>query len=302
MIFKSSKKKKKKKSLESIWHTRPKMPILKKTFQKSSTNSTAPISHFNMSVSFAACTWGIALNSGNVSTPKRCRHWWRSKRDMRLQPMVRRNTPTSLRAAGGNQGDDCNSHEGHQHAVDVERVKQVTLQWVNDFVVGLNLCPFAEAVMREQSHRIVIHMDATTESDIWPIVQDEMAHLIRTPAAKVSTTLVVVPSFAHHNFLSFIKFAQWMEGTIESDEALVDEVMLACFHPGHEWADAATHKDAINFDKRAPFPIINILRAGQVDGYVEEGRTQGILERNHKTLEELGADEVNRRFHALYED
>lgn len=90
-----------------------------------------------------------------------------------------------------------------------------------------------------------------------------------------------------------------MEAAIETDERLVDEVMLACFHPLHQWADTEGVDDAINFDKRAPYPVINLLRAGQVDQYVREGRTQGILERNQHTLQMLGVEKLKEMYGSL---
>lgn len=90
-----------------------------------------------------------------------------------------------------------------------------------------------------------------------------------------------------------------MEEIIERDEHLVDEVMLACFHPLHQWADAQDVDDVVNFDKRAPYPVINLLRAMEVDQYVREGRTQHILERNQRTLQTMGVKKMKEMYRSL---
>lgn len=68
--------------------------------------------------------------------------------------------------------------------------------------------------------------------------------------------------------------------------------MLVCFHPRHAYADAAAADAPVNFDKRAPYPIVNLLRTEQVDEYIDQGLTQDILERNEETLEAVGATQL----------
>ena len=51
------------------------------------------------------------------------------------------------------------------------------------------------------------------------------------------------------------------------------EIQLAFFHPGFQWADAEEH-DPLNFEKRAPFPTINLLRAAKIRDYANEQKTK----------------------------
>lgn len=179
---------------------------------------------------------------------------------------------------------------------DVTEVKQVTENWVRDFVVSLNLCPFAEGVLQSRTHRVVVS-GAREETDVKGEVWTEIAELLKASTEDVETTLVVFPRFAEDDFVRFHEFCVEVEEAVESDDELVDQVMLACFHPQHEYRDG---EDALNYDKRAPYPVVNLLRAASVDEYVEQGRTQGILERNSRTLTRMGSAAVMHKFQRLY--
>lgn len=179
---------------------------------------------------------------------------------------------------------------------DVIEVKRVTENWVRDFVVSLNLCPFAEGVLQSRTHRMVVS-GAREETEVKREVWSEIAELLKASTEDVETTLVVFPRFAEDDFVRFHEFCTEIEEAVESDDDLVDQVMLACFHPQHEYHDC---EDALNYDKRAPYPVVNLLRAASVDEYVEQGRTQGILERNSRTLMRMGGAAVMHRFQRLY--
>lgn len=183
--------------------------------------------------------------------------------------------------------------------VNLKSVEHRTLAWVRQHVIGLGLCPFAEGVLKEDSHRVIVS-PASTDKDVLKVVASEIQHLIQTAAEDVSTTLVVLPMFSLDDFVMFHDLCLAIEKNVEDDDILVDEVMLAYFHPLHEWADTDDIDDAINFDKRSPYPVINLLRAPQVDTYIAQGRTQDILERNHNTLEKIGNDRIRQLFDGLY--
>lgn len=176
-------------------------------------------------------------------------------------------------------------------------VEARTIAWVRVVVIGLNLCPFAEAAMERARVRIVVTR-SQGERALEKTVADEIRKLEHTEREELETTLIVAPDFARDDFLRFHRFGDSLESWIESDDDLVDSVMLARFHPEHAWGDASPD-DPVNFDKRAPYPIINLLRADQVDEYVEQGRTESILERNQHTLERVGYERLREMYKSL---
>ncbi|CAN0441872.1 unnamed protein product, partial [Ectocarpus sp. 12 AP-2014] len=64
---------------------------------------------------------------------------------------------------------------------------------------------------------------------------------------------------------------------------LVDQVLVACFHPRHAF-HGLEQDDVLNYEKRSPHPTINLLRADMVDEYIAMGRTLGIAEHNERRL------------------
>lgn len=214
---------------------------------------------------------------------------------------VRRSRTQCPRMTSERRNEDVNeaSQEGAAPNWDVSIVERRTMAWVRQHVIGLNLCPFAEGVLEENSHRMRVS-PASSDEGVLEEIGEEIQILIGTPAEEVSTTLLVLPNFAMNDFVLFHDICTSVENGIEYNEGLVDEVMFAFFHPLHEWADSDGVDDAINFDKRAPYPVVNLLRAPLVDRYIEQGRTQGILERNHDTLAKLGNSRLRQLFNALY--
>lgn len=172
-----------------------------------------------------------------------------------------------------------------------------TMAWARIVVVGLKLCPFAADALDSGTVRMAV-TSAANPGAFGQVVNAEVARVVRTAPEELSTTLIVAPEFCTRDFEAFYEFCCALEEEIEADEGLVDEVMVAGFHPAHAWGGVGDD-DAVNFDKRAPYPIVNILRARVVDGLVEQGRTLGILERNQRTLESVGTEGLRRLYEGL---
>jgi Fe-S-cluster containining protein len=69
------------------------------------------------------------------------------------------------------------------------------------------------------------------------------------------------------------------------------DIQLAFFHPMFAWADTSSEREVvdfntpINFEKRAPFPTINLLRAATVREYADQQCTSKIANDNAAALE-----------------
>jgi uncharacterized protein len=174
------------------------------------------------------------------------------------------------------------------------------MAWARTIVVGLNLCPFAAGALDRARVRVVV-THAEDEAGMTAVVHDEIDKLLERGRDVVETTLVVAPRYARNDFLRFHSFGEALEDQIERDDRLVDAVMAARFHPEHAWAGTSSVDDPVNFDKRAPYPTINLLRADDVDRYAGEGLTDGILERNVDTLAEIGTERLRGLYEALVE-
>lgn len=162
-------------------------------------------------------------------------------------------------------------------------------------VVALNLCPFALPALSRGAVRTVVSR-ARSASALRRRVVQESRLLLASAVGEVETTLVVAPECLGE-FEEFNEFAVAFQDELEEADA---PVMVACFHPGHRYGDGfGGEEDPVNFEKRAPFPIVNILRTQAVDDAVAEGLTEGILDRNADTLERVGVHELRRIYEKL---
>ncbi|GGK14621.1 DUF1415 domain-containing protein [Luteimonas terricola] len=160
-----------------------------------------------------------------------------------------------------------------------------TRRWLERAVIGLNLCPFAKAVVAKGQVRMVLS-EARDETALLEQLGEELLRLRDTPAADIDTTLIVHPQVLG-DFLDYNDF-------LESADALVGELELegvlqvASFHPQYQFADS--HPDDIaNSTNRSPWPTLHLLREDSVSRAVEAfPDPDSIVERNIATLENLG--------------
>ncbi|KAI0563248.1 hypothetical protein FGB62_44g138 [Gracilaria domingensis] len=148
-------------------------------------------------------------------------------------------------------------------------VSSRTKSWVRQIVIGLGLCPFAEPAVRSDTVRYVVSRVAH-ESLVREVFFDEVKLLMAVTPEQISTTLIVMPDYATNDFLRFHALASSIENEISEDEDLVDSILIASFHPNFCYEGTAKN-DALNFEKRSPYPVINILRAEVLDEYIAQG-------------------------------
>ena len=160
-----------------------------------------------------------------------------------------------------------------------------TRRWLDRAVIGLNLCPFAKAVVNKGQVRMVLS-EARDEATLLAELGEELVRLRDTPAAEVDTTLVVHP----HVLSDFLDYNDFLE----TADALVEELGLdgvlqvASFHPQYQFAGSEAD-DIANYTNRSPWPTLHLLREDSVSRAVEAfPDPDEIVERNVETLEKLG--------------
>jgi uncharacterized protein len=162
-----------------------------------------------------------------------------------------------------------------------------TLRWIERAVIGLNLCPFAKAVMARQQVRFVLS-DASTASALLAELGEELLLLRDTPADAVDTTLLIHPDVLG-DFLDYNDFLDDADALVES-LGLDGVLQVASFHPHYQFAGSAAD-DVGNFTNRAPYPNLHLLREDSVSRAVAAfPDADAIVERNVATLRALGAD------------
>jgi uncharacterized protein len=162
-----------------------------------------------------------------------------------------------------------------------------TRRWIERAVIGLNLCPFAKAVMARQQVRFVLS-DASTTSALLAELGEELLLLRDTPADAVDTTLLIHPDVLG-DFLDYNDFLDDADALVES-LGLDGVLQVASFHPHYQFAGSAAD-DVGNFTNRAPYPTLHLLREDSVSRAVAAfPDADAIVERNVATLRALGAD------------
>lgn len=169
--------------------------------------------------------------------------------------------------------------------------------WLREFVVGLNLCPFARPLLGDPSLRIVV-CEQSDEAPLRSAFLAELDLLQRSREQEIATTLLVFPSALgdFDDYLDFFASAQ----DLLAEAGLEGLVQIASFHPRYRFAgeapDAASH-----YSNRSPYPIIHLLREEMVSralqGFVNPER---IPERNIEALNTLGVAELETRWRAIF--
>ena len=157
-----------------------------------------------------------------------------------------------------------------------------TLRWVEDFVVRLNLCPFAGYPLRQQ--RVVCQECPAQQAETafyW--AGSQVQWLLDQPAELVETSLLLFTDRLFGDFLDFLDFVEEVEALLveSGGDALIQ---LAHFHPAYRFADVPAD-DPANATNRSPYPTIQLLRVASVAKAVAaHPATEGIPVRNAALL------------------
>ncbi len=174
-----------------------------------------------------------------------------------------------------------------------------TKTWLLEAVVGLNLCPFAKAVVVKDMVRY--RVCASSESaDLLAMLREELQHLAAADPDKLDTTLLISPN-ALPDFLDFNDFLA------ECDDVLIDLALdgvlqVADFHPHYQFGGTDVD-DIENFTNRTPYPTLHLLREASIDKAVAAYPDASLIfERNMEILNKLGHDgwaqlDISSRLH-----
>ncbi len=162
-------------------------------------------------------------------------------------------------------------------------IERATRAWLEEAVIGLNLCPFARREYEGGRVRFVVCEDAKTEEMLLNFAA-ELERLERDPS--IETTLLI---FAQglDDFYDFLDLLEMAHGWL-NDQSLEGVYQLASFHPRYQF-EGTSKNDPSNYTNRSPWPIIHLLREASVEGAVAaHPDTAQIPERNVAMAREKG--------------
>lgn len=166
-------------------------------------------------------------------------------------------------------------------------------QWLDQVVIGLNLCPFAARPVRAGALRILVSA-AETELDVLTDLQLELQRLDDHAPSELETTLIAVP-------LILLDFPDYNDFLDQVDLLLQEfgwegRYQVASFHPDYQFAGTEPG-DVENLTNRAPYPLLHLLREDSVEAAVAaHPDAEGIPETNIRTLRGMDAETRRRLF------
>ncbi len=168
---------------------------------------------------------------------------------------------------------------------DDAQVIALTRGWVEHAVVGLNLCPFANSVLRKNQ----IDFRVSHAGDPQALLQDllgSIESLLAVSAEAVDTLLLIHPR-ALTDFLEFNDFVGDAEALVE-EAGLAGVLQIASFHPDYQFAGVPAD-DPTNRTNRSPYPTLHLIREDSLDKAIAAmPDTDAIVERNLEAMRRLG--------------
>lgn len=166
-----------------------------------------------------------------------------------------------------------------------------TRRWLDRAVIGLNLCPFAKAVVVKDQIRFVVS-EARTPEALALQLQQELQHLAAADPEVLDTTLLIHPQVLQ-DFGDYNDFLDVADALLD-ELGLDGELQIASFHPDYTFADSEpdeSGEDVADCSNRAPYPTLHLLREASIERAVQAVPDAGdIYERNVDTLRRLGWD------------
>jgi uncharacterized protein len=138
-----------------------------------------------------------------------------------------------------------------------------TKKWIEKFVIGLNLCPFAKKEFIANRIRYIV-VEKCDEAELIEKVIQEFEYLdVNT---EISTTLIILKDFLD-DFLEFNDFHALIEIAVEEFD-YEGVYQVAIFHPLFYFEDTEM-EDVENYTNRSPFPVFHILREDSISKVVD---------------------------------
>jgi hypothetical protein len=155
-----------------------------------------------------------------------------------------------------------------------------TKSWIQNFVIGLNICPFAALPFREDRIRYRLEESGNVEKLIETLME-ELDFLQKNKIEEVETSILIHPNVLN-DFLDYNDFLSVAEAVlVELD--LEGEIQIASFHPDYQFAGEAKHAPS-NYVTRSPFPMLHLIRESSVTKATEV----------HPNIEQVPYDNINK--------
>jgi hypothetical protein len=169
--------------------------------------------------------------------------------------------------------------------------------WVEQLVVGEQLCPFARLPL--QSGRVRFEVtQATSADELLACLAEEIKRLEQTP--EIETTLLIHPNVLT-DFLTYNQFLDEVDALLRRLD-MEGVFQVASFHPDYQFAGTEV-EDAENYSNRSPYPLLHLLREASIETAIDSFENiDGVPDRNIRHLRQIGASALAERLNACFQD
>jgi len=184
-----------------------------------------------------------------------------------------------------------------------QSVIQQTKNWVEEIVIGLNLCPFASRPFQNNTIEYTVNTGDSIEQHLQQLA-DGFTRLDAGPndaelnnAQNIETSLLIYPD-AYQKFDDYLDFLD-LANRLLDDLNYTGCYQIASFHPDYRFADSA-EDDASNFSNRSPYPMLHLIRESDLEKAIANyPNVEQIPENNIKKLREIGYKEMQAKLKKL---
>ncbi|MDA9556418.1 DUF1415 domain-containing protein [Vibrio sp.] len=184
------------------------------------------------------------------------------------------------------------------NTTDTQRIHDEVEQWLDNVVIGLNLCPFAAKPKR--NNQIKIHVSQSTNEDcLLEDIRLQLVELDNTPATQLDTTLVVIP-FLLGDFNDYNWYIDWVESLLKQYD-WEGIYQVATFHPDYYFAGTQPD-DSENLTNRSPYPIFHLIREESMEKVLAHyPDPESIPDNNINRVNTLSDEEKHHLFPHLFQ-
>jgi len=173
------------------------------------------------------------------------------------------------------------------------------MRWLEQVVIGLDLCPFAGRVVADGRLRLRIS-EAAGEEEALADLQEELTLLAASDPVETETTLLALPRLPG-GFDAFNELLALVDLLLE-EGGWQERFQIASFHPQYRFAGTGPEEPG-NLTNRSPVPLLHILREASVAAAVDSlDDPASIPARNIRLMESFDAPRRRQLFPWLYRD
>ncbi|PNQ53909.1 DUF1415 domain-containing protein [Vibrio sagamiensis] len=190
-----------------------------------------------------------------------------------------------------------NTHTSTSGNTTTDAITEQVTTWLEEVVIGLNLCPFAAKPQRNKQIKTFISQ-ANKEEALLEDILLQLHELDNTDPESLETTLVVVPNMLE-DFWDYNLFIDWVESLIKQQN-WEGVYQVATFHPNYCFGGTEP-EDAENLTNRSPYPIFHLIREESMERVLKHyPNPESIPDTNIARVSALSEQERKKLFPYLF--